>query len=195
MEERKTRFTLDRSMISSPILTGWRNWKLSTDAVTQGLRAWRRAAMAAQRSTRCMSLPPRTLPRPLASLGSASSEYSEIESRTGWPSIGLLSEILPPQVALDVSEGLPLENGFRGMVGKDAALERVFQRTVSERMMIALQDVVKLDAFVLVGGDGETDGVGPFGGRGKARTIAAGISEIAGHSFGRAWIGCAALAC
>src|SRR5690348_10546254 len=47
------------------------------------------AAMAPARSTRCMTLPPRTLPSPLASFGSANSEYSETDSRTNLPCIML----------------------------------------------------------------------------------------------------------
>ena len=64
-------------MISSLMCTGCRKCRLSTDAVTTGLRACRKPAMAAARSTRCITLPPSTLPMPLASLGSASSEYSD----------------------------------------------------------------------------------------------------------------------
>src|SRR5690349_24047523 len=55
------------------------------EAVTTGQRACRIAASAPARSTRCMTFPPRTLPRLLASLGSASSEYSDCDSRTGLP--------------------------------------------------------------------------------------------------------------
>src|SRR5579871_3025225 len=47
------------------------------------------AAMAPARSTRCITLPPSTLPSPLASLGSASSEYSEIDSPTVLPCVML----------------------------------------------------------------------------------------------------------
>jgi len=57
----------------------------STEAVTTGLRAWRMAAIAPARSTRCMTLPPSTLPRPLASIGKANSAYSDVDSRTGFP--------------------------------------------------------------------------------------------------------------
>src|ERR1039457_1506154 len=87
IDVRKTRFTEELRMINSPIWTGCRKFKLSTEAVTTGLRACRMAAMAPARSTRCMTFPPRTLPRPLASLGSASSEYSDADSLTGLPSI------------------------------------------------------------------------------------------------------------
>src|ERR1700724_595756 len=55
------------------------------DAVTTGQRACLTPARAAARSTRCITLPPRTFPSVLASLGSANSEYSEIDSRTKRP--------------------------------------------------------------------------------------------------------------
>jgi hypothetical protein len=53
-------------------------------------RACRIAAMAPARSTRCITVPPSTCPQPLASFGSASSEYSETDSRTGLPCMALL---------------------------------------------------------------------------------------------------------
>src|SRR5262249_19204178 len=76
------RFTDDRNRISWPILTGCRKFMWSTEAVTTGQRACRMAANPPARSTRCMTLPPSTFPKLLASLGSARSEYSETDSRT-----------------------------------------------------------------------------------------------------------------
>ena len=71
------------------MFTGCRKWRLSTAAVTTPRRAWRIAAMAPARSTRCITVPPSTWPQPLASLGSASWEYSEADSRTGLPCMAL----------------------------------------------------------------------------------------------------------
>ena len=45
------------------------------------------AAIAPARSTRCMILPPSRLPSMLVSFGSASSEYSDFDSRTYRPSV------------------------------------------------------------------------------------------------------------
>ena len=127
MDVRNTRFTEERSTISSPMCTGWRKWRLSTEAVTTGMRAWRMAAMAAARSTRCMTLPPSTLPRPLASLGSASSEYSEIDSRTGLPShVHLIAGCrsarrgfgFAPQIAFHVGARLAVEDLAGGRLEK-----------------------------------------------------------------------------
>src|ERR1017187_10142698 len=64
---------------------GCKKFMWSNEAVTTGLRAWRMAVMAPARSTRFMTLPPSTLPRPLASVGNASSAYSDMYSRTGFP--------------------------------------------------------------------------------------------------------------
>ena len=66
IEVRNTRFTLAFTMTSWPIRIGWRNVMWSTEAVTTGQRAWRMAAVAAARSTRCMMRPPRRLPSVLA---------------------------------------------------------------------------------------------------------------------------------
>ena len=57
----------------------------STEAVTTAHRECRTAASAAAISTKCITLPPRTLPSVLASFGSANSEYSETDSRTKRP--------------------------------------------------------------------------------------------------------------
>src|SRR6516165_1506517 len=53
--------------------------------------------MAPARSTRCMTLPPSTLPSPLASFGRANSEYSEIDSRTALPSVILFCRCVSPR--------------------------------------------------------------------------------------------------
>src|SRR5579864_4620186 len=85
IDVRNTRFTLERKTMSCPMWMGCRKLMWSTEAVTTEHLEWRTAANAAARSTRCITLPPRTFPRVLASLGSANSEYSEMDSRTNRP--------------------------------------------------------------------------------------------------------------
>src|SRR5262249_33574813 len=117
--------------------------RLSTDAVTQGRRACRMAAIAAARSTRCITFPPRTLPSPLASLGSASSEYSEIDSRTGFPCI-VCSGVFAPAEALRVGHRLAGQKTF-GRSRERAGGGRILQGAVSERVMVPLDHVVDAD--------------------------------------------------
>ena len=133
-----------------------------------------------------MTLPPRTLPRPLASLGNANSQYSDAEALTGLPSITLdrCSRSaggfgFSPQVARRVSRGLGVE-GFAARVrrrngGRGA---RVFKQPVGERVVIALSDVVESKDDAIVAGDGETDGVRAVI-VGESRADAASVAEIA----------------
>src|SRR5438477_9012158 len=108
-----------------------------------------------------MTFPPRTLPRPLASLGSANSEYSDADSRTGLPSSGLPCIArgfpFPAQVAAGVSASLAREQGGAGL---PACLDRILQRSVAERVMIALHHVIKPYGGAIVSGNREAHGVG-----------------------------------
>src|SRR5271166_6648665 len=109
--------------------------RLSTDAVTTGQRACRSAAIAAARSTRCITFPPRTFPSPLASLGSAISEYSETDSRTGLPSKARLR--LAAQITLRIRLRLAGEHARRGLANGPAG-HRILQRAVRKGMVVAL---------------------------------------------------------
>ena len=144
-------------MINSPMCTGCRKCRLSTEAVTTGLRACRMAAMAAARSTRCMTLPPSTLPRPLASLGSASSEYSRDRFAYRFAFHVLSDAAQRPRLPIFAAGSSPRRRAPAGRHGlrrrrgwPNARRRRILQRAVGEGMMIALQHVVEAQAVGVV---------------------------------------------
>src|SRR5260221_14702676 len=82
----------------------------TTDPSTRGSRPSRMAPSAPARPPRFLPSPPRTLPKPLASLGSASSEYSDCDSRTGLPCIWRACGLrLYAQIARQIGAGLLLD--------------------------------------------------------------------------------------
>jgi len=66
--ERETRDSRRPQHHQLPDLDRVQKFMWSTEAVTTGRRACRRAASAAAKSTRCMTFPPSTFPSPLASI-------------------------------------------------------------------------------------------------------------------------------
>src|SRR5580698_9581201 len=93
------------------------------------------AAIAPARSTRCMILPPSRLPRPLASLGSASSGYSATDSLTRRPSISARDLLA---VLQEVGGGIDARLAFQrsGVHRFGSAVHS--QRSHCDRVMVAL---------------------------------------------------------
>src|SRR5579885_2119175 len=126
------------------------------------------AAMAPSRSTRCITLPPSTAPNTLASLGSASSEYSDCDSRTGL-GFSMRQGVLSQQVALQVGFRLALYAGVRMRRHERPAAAGVHQRTVLHGRVVPLQHVADAHEAVLIPDHAEAHGVGGRAAR-KART-------------------------
>src|SRR5215471_4439380 len=89
-----------------------------------------------------------------------------------------LTLLLAAQVAGDVSARLPPERLVRGRNAPLAGGRRTRQRTVRERVVITLDNVVEAQCRTVVACDREADRIGPVA-RGKARAGPARVSEIA----------------
>src|SRR5713226_9256835 len=144
------------------------------EAVTTGKRAWRMAARAPQRSTRCMTLPPSRFPSTLASLGRANSLYSEMDSRTGF---GVISSSCATEIAAHIgmsepSERLELRSSERARGGG------ILQGAARKRTMIALHRVEDANRVAIAACHAEPHGVGPVILR-KMRAASARVTEIA----------------
>src|SRR5690349_19082083 len=148
-------------MMSCPICTGCRKFMWSMEAVTTGQRACRMAASAPARSTRCMTFPPRTLPRPLASLGSASSEYSDCDSRTGLPSMWSGCGFRPDaQIARQIGARLVLNETIGVTHDERLFHARIFEQSLRIRQMIFLDSETHYDHSPGIAYDREAHRVG-----------------------------------
>ena len=92
IEVRKTRFTDDFSTTSCPMLNRPQESQVVHRHRNHGTAGVAAGGVAAQRSTYCISLPPKSVPSELASLGSVNSVYSDIDARTGLPAAGFSAE-------------------------------------------------------------------------------------------------------
>src|ERR1700690_284992 len=204
MDVRNTRFTEDFRVMSCPMCMGCRNVMWSTDAVTTGQRVWRMAASAPDMSTRCITRPPSRKPSGLASFGSAISEYSEADARTGLPvsgagsgfmadvtegsppmrAVGLFVGIaLAPQVAFHIGAGLPLER-LAGAIPEQAGGRLELDGAVLRAAVGPLGDVEDLDEVSGVVGNAVANGVRALVLPGEVRTSGGGVADVAAFSQG-----------
>src|SRR5579863_1422752 len=157
----------------------------STEAVTTTLRQCFIAAIAPARSTRCMILPPSRLPRPLASLGSASSEYSATDSLTRRPSMSVSGL---PAVLQQVCGGIDTRLAFQRSSVRCVRSAIHSQRSHRDRVMVALARPRDVDDAVPIGLDREAKNIG-LGLRGAPAGIArvTGVAALAQNVY---WYKC-----
>ena len=105
-----------------------------------------------------MTLPPSRFPRPLASLGRASSEYSEIDSRTNFGFSSFIA--FGADSCAHKRWRAARAGGGRSAVAGTLRLGRIIERSVRERPMISLERVEDPDRGPVVPRDAEANGVG-----------------------------------